>query len=139
MPIEFDNVIYNKAAIIERSLKRMREEYLKDTELENFTYIDAMVLNIERACQAAIDLSNHIVAKKHLGIPQSSSDSFKLLSRNSIITEDIAKDMVGITGFRNIAIHEYQELNISILKSVAENKYESLVEFCNQIGIKIIL
>jgi len=97
-----------------------------------------MVLNIERACQAAIDLSNHIVAKMHLGIPQNSADSFKLLSKNSIITEVIAKDMVGMTGFRNIAIHEYQELNMSILKIVAETKYKSLIDFCSQLGIKII-
>lgn len=56
MPIQPDNVLLNKAAIIERSLRRMREEYEANLDLDNFTHIDAMILNIERACQAAIDL-----------------------------------------------------------------------------------
>ena len=54
MPIKPDDVIYNKAAIIERSLRRMKEEYSADPDLTNYTHIDAMILNIERACQAAI-------------------------------------------------------------------------------------
>jgi hypothetical protein len=36
-----DNVLINKAAIIERSLKRMREEYRADPDLRNYTHIDA--------------------------------------------------------------------------------------------------
>ncbi len=34
----------------------MKEEYAFNPNLDNYTHIDAMVLNIERACQAAIDL-----------------------------------------------------------------------------------
>lgn len=139
MHIELDNVCFNKASIIERSLKRVREEFLKDKELSNFTYIDALILNLQRACQAAIDLANHIVAAKHLGIPQSSSDAFQILNRSSIISEDIVKSMVSMTGFRNIAIHEYQEINQDILKIIVTSEYKSLIEFCKQLGLKIVI
>ena len=79
MPSPSENphsVLLNKAAIIERSLKRMKAEYQSDPTLTNFTHVDAMILNIERACQAAIDAAQHIVAQHRLGIPQNSAESF---------------------------------------------------------------
>ena len=47
MPIEPDNVVLNKAAIIERSLNRMREEIHSNPELDNYTHLDALILNVE--------------------------------------------------------------------------------------------
>lgn len=139
MLIEPDNVSFNKASIIERSLKRMREEFIKDESLTNFTYIDAMVLNLQRACQVAIDLANHIVAIKHLGIPQSSGEAFVLLNKNGIITDDLVKSMIAMAGFRDIAIHEYQEINLEILKIIATKEYRSIVDYCRQLGLNIII
>ncbi len=139
MPIEIDNIVLNKASIIERALKRMRQEYAANPELTNYTHIDAMILNIERACQAAIALSFHLVAVNRLGVPQTSADSFILLHKNGIIEEKTSRAMVGMTGFRNVAIHEYQDMNMDILKQIAENEYKSLIVYCREIGIKIVV
>ena len=57
MPTQPDSVSLNKAAIIERAIRRMHEEYRANPTLDNYTHIDAMTLNVERACQAAIDLA----------------------------------------------------------------------------------
>ena len=56
-----DDVVLNKASIIERCLRRVREEYADNpTNLhDDITKQDAIVLNLQRACQAAIDLSRH--------------------------------------------------------------------------------
>ncbi len=137
MPTEPDNIMLNKAAIIERSLNRMKEEYRKDTELTNYTFIDAMILNIERACQAAIDLALHLIAVNHAGMPQTSADAFILLNKQKIISEKTAQSMVKMTGFCNIAIHEYQELEIEVLRIIAEKEYESLINYCKELGVKI--
>lgn len=139
MHIEPDNVMFNKAAIIERSLRRMKEEYSKNPALDNYTHIDSMILNIERACQAAIDLASHLVANLHLGIPQNSGEAFVLLHRNKYISERLSKSMVGMTGFRNVAIHEYQELEMEILRAIADKEYKTLIEFCLECGVKIVV
>lgn len=81
MPTAPDDVCLNKAAIIERAIRRLRQEYAADPELKSFTHIDALTLNIERACQAAIDLSMHLVARERLGMPQASADAFPMLCR----------------------------------------------------------
>lgn len=137
MAIPIDDIFLTKAAIIERALRRMRQEYLANPELDNYTHIDAMTLNVERACQAAIDLAMHIVARDHLGLPQSSAEAFRLMREAGCITEDIRKNMAAMTGFRNIAIHEYQQMDMSILRHIAESRWQSLVDYCKALGVKI--
>lgn len=48
-----ENISLNKAAIIERCIRRMQQEYAADKTLSDPTHFDALILNIERACQAA--------------------------------------------------------------------------------------
>lgn len=132
-----DDVCLNKGAIIERSIRRVRAEYAADPTLHNITHVDALTLNLERACQAAIDLAMHLVARDHLGMPQSSSDSFRVLAQAKYISEKSCRAMVAMTGFRNIAIHEYQEMDMAILAGIAKDGWCSLVTFARETGIEI--
>jgi hypothetical protein len=56
-----DDILINKAATIERCVARAREEYEKgaDTFATDFTRQDAAILNILRACEAALDMGQH--------------------------------------------------------------------------------
>jgi uncharacterized protein YutE (UPF0331/DUF86 family) len=137
MPTGLDSVCLNKAAIIERAIRRAREEFSLDPGLESYTHIDALTLNIERACQAAIDLAFHIIAQSHLGIPQTSSDAFKLLLKAGLIGADTTRNMIAMTGFRNIAVHEYQAMDMAILRAIATERWRSLVIYCGELGLKI--
>ena len=137
MPIPPDDVCLNKGAIIERSIRRMHEETAADPALQNFTHIDALTLNLERACQAAIDLAMHLVAREHLGMPQSSADAFRLLARNRLISEASCRAMMAMTGFRNVAIHEYQEMNLAILKKIATEDWRELLVFAQECGLNL--
>jgi len=137
MPIELDDVCFNKAGIIERSLRRVKEEYGFDPQLKNYTHIDALVLNVERACQAAIDMAIHLIAMHHFGIPQNSGDSFALLLKNKVITEETTTQMISMTGFRNVAIHEYQSLDMGVVHHIAQEGWKSMIMYCQEIGIRI--
>ncbi len=133
-----NDVLLNKAAIVERCLARIQEEYANDPRrLANFTYQDAIVLNLERACQATIDMAMHVVARRHLGVPQTSAQAFDLLHSAGVIGTDLAKRMRAMVGFRNIAIHQYQELKIEILQALIERGSNDLVTFCDALGLKI--
>ncbi len=53
-----DDVVYNKCSIIERCVERIYEEYENNPKnLENYTKQDSIILNIQRGCEAAIDLT----------------------------------------------------------------------------------
>lgn len=76
-----DDVLLNKIAMIEHCLMRIREEY-HGYEAEfaiNFTKQDSVILNLLRACEAAIDVAMHLIRVRRLGIPQDSRDAFSLL------------------------------------------------------------
>ncbi len=111
-----DDVLINKAAAIERCVRRAREEYERgpDTFATDSTRQDAAILNIQRACEAALDMGQHIVRLERLGMPQSSRDIFALLARGGWIQTGLAETMQRMIGFRNIAVHEYQVLQLPI-------------------------
>ena len=137
MPIQPDDVCLNKGAIMERSIRRMREEYAADSALQNCTHIDALTLHLERACQAAIDLAMHLVARDHLGMPQSSADAFRVLAQAGLISQESCRAMMAMTGFRNIAIHAYQEMNMTVLKKIATEEWQSLLVFARECGLTL--
>ncbi|MFP4429250.1 MAG: type VII toxin-antitoxin system HepT family RNase toxin [Desulfovermiculus sp.] len=137
MPIQPDDIIWNKAAIIERCIRRMHEEYRADPDLEDYTHVDALTLNIERACQAVIDLAMHVVARQRLGVPQSSGDTFYLLERAGYISSPLRQSLVAMTGFRNIAIHQYQVLDSSVLHYIVQKGYQDLIAFGSALGVQI--
>ena len=117
------DVILNKIQVIERCLIRINEEYASDpSNLNNFTRQDSIVLNIQRACEASIDIAMHLIAIKKLGLPQSSRDAFEILHSNGIIDDKIKATMQAMVGFRNVAVHDYQTLSLEILKNILEHR-----------------
>lgn len=129
-----DDIDINKAAIIRRCLSRVREEVCGNPAvLNHFTIQDSIILNILRACEAAIDLAMHRVSKNRHGIPQTSREAFDLLEKNSVISADCASAMKNMVGFRNIAIHSYQELQIPILQAIVSQHLTDFETFLSEL------
>lgn len=125
-----NDVIYNKIEVIERCLKRIHEEYDNNPEnLKNYTKQDSIILNIQRACEASIDLAMHIVSEKKLGIPQNSRDAFEVMNSHGLIGDKLMKDLKAMVGFRNIAVHNYQAINLKVVEEVIEKHINDLKEF----------
>lgn len=127
-----DDVLLNKAAMIERRLGRIAEEYHgHEHELENnFSRQDAIVLNLQRACEAAIDAAMHVVRIRKLGIPQQSRDAFVMMQEAALLDMDLASRMQDMVGFRNIAVHDYCKLDIEILRSILNERLDDFRDYC---------
>jgi uncharacterized protein YutE (UPF0331/DUF86 family) len=132
-----NDVILNKISIIERCVKRVRDEYDNNPEnLKNYTKQDSIILNLQRACEASIDLAMHIVAERKLGLPQSSREAFTLLETADILPSSLSQKMKAMVGFRNIAVHDYQEINLVILQKIVENHLLDFMEFTKTILLR---
>lgn len=128
------DVILNKISIIERCIKRIHEEYDKNPKnLVNYTKQDSIILNLQRACEASIDLAMHIVAVKKLGLPQQSRDAFTLLEAEGILPSPLSDKMKAMVGFRNIAVHDYQEINLVILRKILDDHLVDFFEYTKTI------
>ncbi|MBR9647316.1 DUF86 domain-containing protein [Clostridium tyrobutyricum] len=129
-----NDVVLNKISVIERCIKRIKEEYDNNPEnLKNYTKQDSIILNIQRACEASIDLAMHIISERKFGIPQNSRDAFEILFNNKIIDENLMRKLKSMVGFRNIAVHDYQTVNLDIVKAVIENHINDLKKFSSLI------
>lgn len=126
-----DDVVLNKAAVIERCAQRVREEYADDDAnlTADLTKQDSIILNIQRACEAAIDLAMHLVRKERLGLPQESRDAFDLLSRTGKLDSSLAAALKRMVGFRNVAVHDYQRLNLDVVRAIVVSHLADLTSF----------
>lgn len=78
-----DEVLLGKAAIIERCLKRIEQDYrgFENELTTNYTRQDAILLNLQRACEASIDAAMHLVRIHRLGLPTDSRQAFEMLAQ----------------------------------------------------------
>ncbi len=126
-----DDVLINKAATIERCVARAREEYLSNPAsfATDYTRQDAAILNIQRACEAALDMGQHLIRRERLGVPQSSRDVFTLLAQAGWIAPSLAEGLKRMVGFRNIAVHDYQTLQLPIIASIIEKHLHEFLDY----------
>lgn len=126
-----DDVLINKSATVERCVARAREEYARDpdTFATDFTRQDAAVLNIQRACEAVLDMGQHLVRREGLGVPQSARDVFELMARGNWIDVPLAEALKRMVAFRNIAVHDYQSLLLPILVNVITSHLDEFLAF----------
>ena len=126
-----DDVILNKAGVIERCVARVREEHGGDDAnlLKDMTRQDSIILNLQRACEAAIDLAMHLVKTEKLGIPQESREAFSLLAEADCLDRETAEHLMKMVGFRNIAVHDYKKLNLDIVKSIIRDELDVFLDF----------
>lgn len=132
---QVDAVLVNKAATIERCVARAREEYEKDPSSfeQDFTRQDAAILNIQRACEASLDMGQRIIRLRKLGIAQSSRDVYTVLEQAKVIDPQLADTLKRMTGFRNIAVHDYQTLAMPIVIAVITKHLNDFLAFSEQL------
>lgn len=126
-----DDVLLNKAATIERCVARAKEEFAAAGAhfATDFTRQDAAILNVQRACEAALDMGQYLIRREKLGLPQSARDVFALLSAAGWITPPLASALQKMVGFRNIAVHDYQALLIPIVTAVIDRHLDDFLHY----------
>lgn len=124
------DIILAKTGNIQRCLRRIKETTnLSPESLNDIDKQDIFILNLQRATEAAIDIAAHIAASEGLGLASAIKDNFRFLNEAGIIDESLLKKMQSMVGFRNIAVHDYQSINVDILKSILTENLRDLEEF----------
>ncbi len=126
-----DDIVINKCASIERCLNRIHEVVQADPEviLSDLTKQDAVMLNLQRACEVLLDLATHLIRAHRLGVPRSSRETLDLLANAGYIDADLSGRLKKMVGFRNLAVHEYQTLDLQIVTSIIKDRLGDFREF----------
>jgi uncharacterized protein YutE (UPF0331/DUF86 family) len=130
-----DDVVMQKLASIDRCLRVVRDYVAGDFDrLQEPIVLDAVVLNLQRACEQAMDAACREVARRGLGVPADSADAFSLLERERIVSAAVAERMRRMVGFRNVAVHEYRRLDPVIVRTVVEHRLGDFEALCRELS-----
>ena len=127
-----NDILITKQESIERCVKRARSAWDQPSELpieKDYDKQDIVILNLQRACEQALDMANHIVRTKKLGFPKESRESFALLERADIIDTELEKKLMSMVGFRNVVTHQYREIDYKYVEAVLKKHADDLIEF----------
>ena len=126
-----NDLVINKVASLRRCVARARQEYAANPEgfATDYTRQDAALLNVLRACEMAIDVANHLVRKRKLGVPQSSAEAFEFLADGGIISPAFAQRLTRMVAFRNILVHGCTDADMAIIIAVITRELDELLEF----------
>ncbi len=117
-----------KASSLQRCLLRVRETYAASPEtlLTDYSQQDVIVLNIIQACEQAIDIAATVLSVRQSRGRSVVASKFSVLAELKIIPNDLAKDLDRMIGFRNIAVHQYQEIDFEIVRGIINEKLDQL-------------
>lgn len=125
-----------KLASIDRCLRAIRDYIAGDlNRLHEPLVLDAVVLNLQRACEQAIDAACREVSRLGLGVPADSADAFSLLERERLLSPRLADRMRRMVGFRNVAVHEYRQLDPAVVRTVVEHRLGDFEDLCRELSV----
>jgi len=122
-----NKVIGEKLISLNRCLERIKLHIPTTVEaLQNdFDAQDIISLNLQRAVQISVDIAAHILHEQ----TSTMAETFLALSRHRLLDSQLASHLAKAVGFRNIAVHEYDTLDINILYSIVTNEIDCFYKF----------
>ncbi|SHI99923.1 type VII toxin-antitoxin system HepT family RNase toxin [Halodesulfovibrio aestuarii] len=127
-------VVQQKLLLLQRCIQRVKEKTPAEAEIleADFDLQDIVVLNLQRAVQISIDISTHILADT-LSVPSTMAEAFLLLHREGVLSKDVAKSMSRSVGLRNVAVHEYTNLDWDVVHAVALHHLDDFIHFGEEV------
>ena len=89
--------------------------------------------SLQVAIQAALDVASRVVSEERLGEARTNHELFDLLARGSWIPTTMVPVMRAMVGFRNVVVHEYDDVDLGVVRDVVENHLDDLLAFADAI------
>ena len=130
-------VVSQKLESLRRCLCRVESKSPVSAKIlsEDADLQDIIVLNLSRAIQLCVDIASHIIVDTELPSPTTMGESFELLVKAGAIDTQTASKLRKAVGFRNIAVHNYEQINWDIVHAIASQGLGDFKQFVKQISL----
>ena len=131
MKLVDSSVILKKISHIRHNLSRLRGKgsISLDFFKEDLDVQDIVLHNLQLAVQGCIDIGSHIILDEGWGVAGSLNEIFYILQDKGVITHDLTEKMVSMVGFRNILVHEYEEVDLNIVYDILCSHLKDIDEY----------
>ena len=122
-------LLEKKLAFIETCVRELRELARPEklgSDLRETRFVEH---TLQLAIQAALDAASHIVSERRRGEPQTNRALFDLLLKAGVIDASLAEHLYAMAGFRNVLVHGYQEVDITIVEDIVRNRLDDFGAF----------
>ncbi|MDW7685380.1 MAG: DUF86 domain-containing protein [Bacillota bacterium] len=123
--------VRDKIQIIKNNIRRL--EAISENSLEEFLQNplmpDASIRILQVSIEAMLDISHHIVSRRHLGTPKSYRETIELLGQHGIINKKQLPTFVNMIKFRNRAVHLYDEIADEEIYEIIQNHLTDFEDF----------
>lgn len=128
-------VLQTKLESLIRCVNRIKAQNISAVdELENdIDKQDVIILNLQRAVQICVDIGNHILLDFNSPTPSTMAETFRQMAKNNIISDSLSKDLGRAVGFRNIAVHQYEDIDCRIIFSIIKEHLDDFKLFAEAI------
>jgi uncharacterized protein YutE (UPF0331/DUF86 family) len=131
LPMVDRTLIFRKLSKLEDYHSQITE--YKDISLATYKMDWKIQRIIERTLQMMIetcsDIAGHIIADMKYRVPASYADTFEVLSENHIIEKDQAVILVKMAKFRNVVVHDYDQVDAEIVIGILQNRLQDFMTF----------
>ena len=133
------DVVLNKLESLRRCLQRIQDKTpaSHDLLIEDYDLQDIITLNLERSVQQCVDIGLHIISDLEVPVPETMAKTFVTLEQAGCLEGVVAKRMIKAVGFRNTAVHAYQEIDWLIVYRIITEHLDDFRDFARQI-LKLI-
>ncbi len=91
---------------------------------------DILAVNLVRAVQLCVDLAGHLASSfAEAPPPATMGQAFDVLAGGQVISAELARSMKAAVGFRNVAVHAYQQLDLDILFAIVTERLGDFAAF----------
>jgi uncharacterized protein YutE (UPF0331/DUF86 family) len=88
---------------------------------------DRVERRLQLAAQIAIDVANYLIA--HSRWPRSERETlWEVLAREAVLPASLAESLRGLTGFRNVLVHEYLGIDLDVVAEALTREVDALAE-----------
>lgn len=127
-----DDIVLGKKERIDECVRRIRTymDGLSDrNSIDDRMRLDAAAFNILRIIPHVIDLANHVVKVRRLGVPTESRESFVLLAKEGLIPKKLSESLALMLDFRRTVLHSCEGPAAEAINGVIGQGLDDLVAF----------
>jgi uncharacterized protein YutE (UPF0331/DUF86 family) len=124
------------AAHLRRAVRELRElgALSEAAFLADRRTVDSAKYRLIVAAEAALDICNHLVARKGGRSPADYADCMAVMAELGILDEDLAARLMRTARFRNLLVHMYAAVDDRRVYRVIRERLGDLEEYLQSIG-----
>ncbi len=129
-------IVEEKLESLRRCLARIRQKCPPTVNalMDDIDAQDIITLNLTRAVQLCADIAAHLVAEMDdVRLPDSTGGLFDALAKEKVLSDAVARRMRKAVGFRNLAVHQYEEVDWHIVHVICQQHLDDFYKFARAV------